>query len=153
MERLNSINNHLTSEKTKQKIVDSAIDWLGFSSTLPKEANEYRLRLRKHFEEKIDHAKLLSQNEKAEYPHDLWPMLKESDAVGYFFEKPYGHGHDMWKYICSIIESARVDASMSTMFMVHTALFGHTIEKYGSEELKAEYLPKMINCEQIGAWA
>jgi len=66
--------------------------------------------------------------------------------------KPYGYGSDALTYGLIAMECARVDASFATMYLVHTALFAHTIEEFASEELKAEYMPGIMDGTYIGAW-
>lgn len=66
--------------------------------------------------------------------------------------KPYGYGADALTYGMIAMESSRIDASFATMYLVHTALFAHTLEEFGSEELKAEYMPGIMDSTYIGAW-
>ena len=51
-----------------------------------------------------------------------------------------------------IEELARVDPSFSVMFCVHVGLCSMTIALHGSEEQKAEYLPRLAG-EEIGAYS
>jgi acyl-CoA oxidase len=67
-------------------------------------------------------------------------------------QKNGGHGVDPMKYAALALEMSRVDASIATMWLVHTALFGHTMDKFASDELNKEYKPKILSGEYTGAW-
>ncbi len=51
-----------------------------------------------------------------------------------------------------MMELARIDASMSTFFGVHTGLAMGSIAQCGSEEQKQQWLPKMAALEKIGSF-
>lgn len=53
--------------------------------------------------------------------------------------------------IC-LAELARGDSGVATMVIVQWGLLGCTIEALGSEEQKAQYLPKIKSFEMIGGW-
>ncbi|XP_022746183.1 acyl-coenzyme A oxidase 4, peroxisomal-like isoform X1 [Durio zibethinus] len=53
----------------------------------------------------------------------------------------------------AIAEVARVDASISTFFLVHSSLAMLTIALCGSEEQKQKYLPSLAQLKTIACWA
>jgi acyl-CoA oxidase len=47
---------------------------------------------------------------------------------------------------------AKIDASVATFLVVHNCLGMSTIDKCGSEEQRAKFLPKLISLDQICCW-
>jgi len=109
------------------------IDYFNFPSLLSKETNDIRLKYRAIFEKEVlpDLNKLY---EKGEYPHSLCDVLAKSGANNYGYSKPFGTGFDAMTFGMICMEAARIDASFSTIYLVNHALFGHTLEEFGSEE-------------------
>ncbi|ERS42961.1 MULTISPECIES: acyl-CoA dehydrogenase family protein [Corynebacterium] len=90
--------------------------------------------------------------EAAEYPLDLVKRLGELDVMtdGLSIE-----GHDKMSTLgagLALMEITRADASMGTVIAVQAGLAMRSIDMLGSEEQKAEHLPKMANCELLGAF-
>lgn len=48
---------------------------------------------------------------------------------------------------------ARIDSGLSLFMLVQWSVLITTIEWFGSEKQKQEYLPKLIDCDYIGGWA
>lgn len=91
--------------------------------------------------------------EKAEFPHALVPKLATLGLGGATL-KGYGcAGQSINGAAITVVEMARVDASMSTFLMVHNSLAMLTIGLLGSEPQKAEWLPPMAALERVGCWA
>merc|ERR1711976_848586 len=135
----------------KPRYVKSAVEYFGFDRLIGSERNDVRLRFRELLEKEV--APIANKfYEKGEYPHDLCKLMATSGMNKYACGKPYGYGVDALTYGLIAMESSRIDASFATMYLVHTALFAHTLEEFGSEELKAEYMPGIMDSTYIGAW-
>lgn len=91
--------------------------------------------------------------ERDEFPFQLLPGLKALGIAGLGFE---GHGcpggsNALLGFVT--MEMARVDASISTFFGVHSGLAMGSIHLCGSEEQKQRWLPRMAAFEKIGSFA
>lgn len=65
-----------------------------------------------------------------------------------------GHGcagQSIMQAAMTVVEMARVDASMSTFLMVHNSLCMLTIGLLGSERQRAELLPDLASLQTVGA--
>lgn len=147
--RLELLKNQLSTPKTNY--VDSAFEYLRFPEFLTPEEEELRLGIRAFAEREIaphinDHI------ERAAFPDFLLPKLKEAKFFENFLLKPYGQSRSVLIGCILAAEIARIDAGCATFCIVQYGLSMYTIEKLGSEEQKAKYLPGMKNCELISGW-
>ncbi|CAK9869786.1 unnamed protein product [Sphagnum jensenii] len=91
--------------------------------------------------------------EKAEFPFEVVPKLASLMVAGGTV-KGYGcPGLSVLGNALMAAEIARVDASCSTFFLVHSSLCMATIAMLGSEEQKQKYLPSLARLDTIGCWA
>lgn len=91
--------------------------------------------------------------ERAEVPFELLPKLAALNIAGGSIE---GYGCPGMSHVASGLaglELARGDASVTTMFGVHSGLAMSSIAMLGSEEQKQRWLPSMARMETIGAFA
>lgn len=89
---------------------------------------------------------------RGEFPLQIIPKLAALDLAGMTFK---GHGFPARRNVLEGIiaqEIARVDVSISTFFGVQSGLAMGSIYLCGSDEQRAEYLPKMRRFEQLGAF-
>ena len=56
--------------------------------------------------------------EKAEFPITVVNKIKSLDLFKHYISKPYGYGRDTKKMIATILELARCDASLATLYLV-----------------------------------
>src|ERR687895_635705 len=63
-----------------------------------------------------------------------------------------GGGSDNLSYALAIEELTRVDSSVAITVAAHTSLGTWPVYAYGSDELKAEWLPKLCSGERLGAF-
>jgi len=68
-------------------------------------------------------------------------------------EKPYGSYKNILASGITVMEVARVDASLATSLISHWGLAGYTIQSFGSEEQKKKWIPKLRSMEAIAGWA
>lgn len=157
--RISLISNHLGTSKTEQfrksglstPYIQDPIDFLHLDQLLPTDLNEKRKKLRTALDTTI--APYVPEwYEKAEFSKDLVEKLKPLDIFG-LTEANYGCRKlsPMEKSLV-IYELGRIDASISTFYAVQLSLVSYSIEKLGSEEQKAKYLPKLCSLEFIGCW-
>ena len=84
-------------------------------------------------------------------------LLQEIGELGYFGllapEEFGGLGADTLSYALVIEEIAKACAGISIAISVHNSLVIKAIEKFGTDEQKQEYLPKLAAGEIIGAYS
>jgi glutaryl-CoA dehydrogenase len=86
------------------------------------------------------------------FPFELLPAIKELGIGGLGYEG-YGCAGGSQKLFGFVaMELARVDASISTFFGVHSGLAMGSIYLDGSEEQKQKWLPQMARWEKIGCF-
>lgn len=90
--------------------------------------------------------------EKAEFPHHALPGYAKLGIVGGTMPDWGGPGLSSRAAGIAAMELARCDGSISTFHGVHSGLAARSIALLGSEEQKAEWLPKMVSLDVIGAF-
>ncbi|MEF2977773.1 acyl-CoA dehydrogenase family protein [Subtercola sp. YIM 133946] len=90
--------------------------------------------------------------ERAEFPHQVIKRLAELDVYRFAWpsEKTFDNSAVFRGFVA--LELARVDASVATHVGVHNGLAMGSINVAGSEEQRAEWLPKMATGEIVGAF-
>jgi len=92
-------------------------------------------------------------NQKHEFPRHLVKELGEIGAFGPYIPVEYGgSGMDQMSYGLIMQELERGDSSIRSMASVQSSLVMYPIFKYGTEEQKRKYLPKLATGELIGAF-
>ncbi len=108
--------------------------------------------IRKFAKEEI--APVASENDKkAQFPHDLFKKLAGLGFMGTPIPEEYGGAG--FEYISHAIvaeEIGRVDSSLRGTYSVQVSLVELPIFKFGSEEQKKKYLPKLTSGEWIGCY-
>jgi glutaryl-CoA dehydrogenase len=87
-----------------------------------------------------------------EFPFQLIPGLAELRVAGISYQGYDCPGRSTLLSGLLSMEFARVDASISTFFGVHSGLAMGSIYLCGSEEQKQKWLPQMARMEKIGAF-
>lgn len=91
--------------------------------------------------------------EKAEFPKQLVNGLAEIGAFGPYIPVEYGGaGLDQISYGLIMQELERGDSGIRSTSSVQSSLVMYPIFKYGSEEQKQKYLPKLASGEFIGCF-
>jgi butyryl-CoA dehydrogenase len=89
-----------------------------------------------------------------EFPKTNLKKMGELGLMGMTIPKEYdGVGGDTVSYLLALSEIAYACASTAVVMSVHNSITCESIVKYGSEELKKRFLPKMAAGEWIGAFA
>jgi len=93
-------------------------------------------------------------NKEGLFPDDLYRKLGELGFMGITVPEEYG-GVGLGNFSLALVleEISRVCASTAVTMSVHNSLTNWAIMKYGSEELKKRYLPRLVTGEILGAYA
>ncbi len=93
-------------------------------------------------------------DEKEELPKELYKELAELGYLGMLMPEEYGgSGLDFISYILTMEEFAKACAALMISLSVHNCLVCEAIYKFGTEEQKKKYLPKLTKGEFIGAYS
>lgn len=149
VDRLSIIANHTKQvSEPKLKYLKDPLEFLKLEDLIPADLNTRRKELRAVLDEI---APILPEYvEKAEFPKHIIPKLRSTMGL---MEAKYGCRQiTSLEVNLNFYELARVDASLATFYGVSIGLVLYTIEKLGSEEQKAKYLPGLCNFDIIGCW-
>ena len=127
-------------------------DFYMLARTLSAEDNELRLRVREFMEREVQPV-INDFWERDEFPFELLPKFKALGIGGLPFKGYDCPGKSTMLMGFLMMEIARVDASFSTFFGVHTGLAMGSIHVCGSEAQKQRWLPSMARMEKIGSFA
>ncbi len=93
-------------------------------------------------------------DEKDEFPVQLWPQMGELGIHGITVEEEYGGlGLGYLEHVIAQEEVARASASVGLSYGAHSNLCVNQIRRWGNDEQKKKYLPKLISGEHVGALA
>lgn len=126
-------------------------DFYQLSRILGPEDNAIRLRLRAFMEKEVQPI-INDYWERDAFPFELLPKIADLHIAGL----PYhgygcpGKSNTLFGFL--MMELARIDASMSTFYGVHTGLAMGSIYICGSEEQKQKWLPPMAAMKKIGSF-
>ncbi len=91
--------------------------------------------------------------QKAEFPRHLFKQMGEIGALGPHIPSEYGGGGlDQISYGLIMQELERGDSGIRSAASVQSSLVMYPIWKFGSEEQKRKYLPKLATAEMIGCF-
>ncbi|HXG80899.1 MAG TPA: isovaleryl-CoA dehydrogenase [Sphingomicrobium sp.] len=93
-------------------------------------------------------------DETDEFPRHLWPKMGELGLHGITVEEEWGGlGLGYLEHVVAQEEVARASASVGLSYGAHSNLCVNQIRRWGSEEQKRKYLPKLISGEHVGSLA
>ena len=91
--------------------------------------------------------------ENATFPNEIVPGLGEIGGFGPYIPEEYGGpGLDQISYGLIMQELERCDSGLRSTASVQSSLVMYPIWKYGTEEQKQKYLPKLATGEMIGCF-
>lgn len=93
-------------------------------------------------------------DEEERFPIETLEKFRKYGFMGIPYPKEYGgQGCDSLTYIMCVEEMSKVCGTTGTMLSAHTSLGTWPIYKFGTEEQKKKYLPKLTSGEYLGAFA
>lgn len=105
------------------------------------------------FAEKNIRPKMMEWDESQEFPVEVFKQLGELGLMGVLIPTEYGgSGLSYFEYITVVSEIAKVCGSIGLSVAAHNSLCTNHIYKFGSDEIKKKYLPKLATGQWIGAW-
>ena len=88
------------------------------------------------------------------FPRQLWPQMGELGLHGVTVEEDYGGlGLGYLEHVVAMEEVSRASASVGLSYGAHSNLCVNQIRRWGSDDQKRRYLPKLISGEHVGSLA
>jgi isovaleryl-CoA dehydrogenase len=88
------------------------------------------------------------------FPRDLWPAMGALGLHGITVEEEWGGlGLGYLDHVMAVEEVGRASASVGLSYGAHSNLCVNQIRRWGNDEQKARYLPKLISGEHVGSLA
>ncbi len=88
------------------------------------------------------------------FPVELWPQMGELGLHGITVEEEWGGlGLGYLEHVIAVEEVSRASASVGLSYGAHSNLCVNQIRRWGNDEQKAKYLPKLISGEHVGSLA
>ena len=88
------------------------------------------------------------------FPRELWEQMGELGLHGITVEEEFGGlGLGYLEHVIACEEIGRVSASVALSYGAHSNLCINQIRRWGNDEQKAKYLPKLITGEHVGSLA
>ena len=127
-------------------------DFFGLMDTLSAEQREVAGRVRAFMHAEV--APIMNEYwNRDEFPHQIIPKLRELDLIRRIWREDGSRQPDATVMEGLItLEACKVDVSTAVFFGVHAGLALASIALGGSAAQKAEWLPKMMDLEAIGAF-
>src|ERR1700757_5033207 len=88
------------------------------------------------------------------FPRELWRPMGELGLHGITVEEEFGGlGLGYLEHVVAMEEVSRASASVGLSYGAHSNLCENQIRRWGSDEQKRRYLPRLISGEHVGALA
>ncbi|WP_331376242.1 isovaleryl-CoA dehydrogenase [Sinorhizobium chiapasense] len=125
----------------------------GLSFALGDDIDALRDSVRRFASERI--APLAEETDRSNaFPAPLWREMGELGVLGITADETYGGaGMGYLAHCIAMEEISRASASVGLSYGAHSNLCVNQINRNGSPEQKAKYLPKLISGEHVGALA
>src|ERR1700753_986301 len=89
-----------------------------------------------------------------DFPRQLWPQMGELGLHGITVEEEFGGlGLGYLEHVVAMEEVSRASASVGLSYGAHSNRCVTKMRRWGSDEQKRKYLPKLISGEHVGALA
>ncbi len=88
------------------------------------------------------------------FPRELWPEMGELGLHGITVEEEWGGlGLGYLQHVVAMEEVSRASASVGLSYGAHSNLCVNQIRRWGNDEQRRRYLPKLISGEHVGSLA
>ena len=95
-----------------------------------------------------------SIDSKNEFPKDLWQKMGNAGLLGVTAPEAYGGSQLGYLAHCIIVEEiSRASAAVGLSYGAHSNLCVNQLNRWGSDEQKAKYLPDLISGKKVGSLA
>ncbi len=95
----------------------------------------------------------LANDRQERFPQEALDGLRETGFIGLSIPEDFGGGGgDPMSYVLFIEELGRGDANVRSIVSVHLGLVAGSIERWGSQEQKDQWLPQMATGEVLGCF-
>ncbi len=119
----------------------------------PTEEQELLRRTVREFAEAEMRPHVMEWDESQHFPMDLLPKLAELGLMGIQFAEEYGgSAMSAVEYCICIEELARVCPAIALSVAAHNGLCTSHIALFGNDAQKAQFLPRLVRGEVLGAW-
>jgi alkylation response protein AidB-like acyl-CoA dehydrogenase len=119
----------------------------------PTDEQELLRRTVREFAEAEMRPHVMEWDESQRFPMDLLPKLADLGLTGIQFPEEFGGaGMSAVDYCICIEELARVCPAIALSVAAHNGLCTAHIALFGSDAQKAQYLPRLVRGEVLGAW-
>ena len=88
------------------------------------------------------------------FPRELWAPMGELGLHGITVEEEWGGlGLGYLEHVVAMEEVSRASASVGLSYGAHSNLCVNQLRRWGTDEQKSRYLPKLISGEHVGSLA
>src|SRR5580698_3351123 len=88
------------------------------------------------------------------FPRSLWPEMGDLGLHGVTVEEEFGGlGLGYLEHVVAMEEVSRASASVGLSYGAHSNLCVNQIRRWGTDEQKTRYLPRLISGEHVGSLA
>jgi alkylation response protein AidB-like acyl-CoA dehydrogenase len=95
----------------------------------------------------------LENDRKERFPQEALDGLRQTGFIGLSIPEQFGGGGgDPMSYVLFIEELGRGDANVRSIVSVHLGLVAGSIDRWGTEEQKSQWLPRMASGEVLGCF-